>query len=113
MSSSVSFRRSAPAPPAPAKGANGPEETVAAEVIVPGGGGGALNTFQRVMKLWTTLGPYNAVQVMTVAGTGDVARWDAAALETVQELGLGRPIFERNGAAVRYGRVAWEGVEQA
>ena len=50
---------------------------------------------------------------MTLAGEGDAARWDAAALETVRDLELGRPVFAPHCSAVTYGPVRWQGVDRA
>jgi hypothetical protein len=49
-----------------------------------------LNVFQRLARQWDVLHPYNAAQVMTLAGAPDVARLDGTWRETLRDLGLGR-----------------------
>src|SRR5687768_11801358 len=49
-----------------------------------------LNVFQRLARRWDALHPYNAAQVMTLAGAPDVPRLNGAWRETLGDLGLGR-----------------------
>ncbi len=63
-----------------------------------------LNVFQRITRQWDSLHPYNAAQVMKIAGRADR---DAAAgtwAETISQLGLGR-------ARVRGNRFQWEAID--
>src|SRR5205085_406189 len=46
------------------------------------------NAFQRIMRLWDTLHPYNAAQVMKLAGAPDVERLRDAWARTLATLGL-------------------------
>jgi hypothetical protein len=50
-----------------------------------------LSDFQRLMRRWTKLAPYNAIHVLHVAGSPDAAAWRAAIDETLAEAGLGIP----------------------
>jgi hypothetical protein len=54
-----------------------------------------LNMFQRLVLQWDRLHPYNAAQVLKLAGTADPARIAAAWQSTLTTLGLGR--IELNG----------------
>ncbi len=47
-----------------------------------------MNDFQRVMRQWAALAPYNCGPLMRVSGAPDVARWGAAFAHTVRPLGL-------------------------
>jgi hypothetical protein len=49
-----------------------------------------LNLFQRLVRQWETLHPYNAIQVMKVRGAIDPDTCRAAWHETLEALGLGR-----------------------
>jgi hypothetical protein len=50
-----------------------------------------LNVFQRLVRQWDALHPYNAAQVMHLAGSAtDAARFDGAWRETLDDLGLGK-----------------------
>jgi len=54
--------------------------------------GPKLNVFQRLIRQWDSLHPYNAAQMMRLrctAGREDVDRWNAAWLETLNELNVG------------------------
>lgn len=68
---------------------------------VPAGPPARLNTFQRLMRRWEQLGPYNAGQVMQVTGRADLDRWRTAAEAAMAETGLGVPEF-LGDKAVRY-----------
>ncbi len=57
-----------------------------------------LNTFQRLMRRWAQLGPYNAGQVMQITGRPEVDKWRSAAEAAIAELGLGRPVFPTSAA---------------
>ncbi len=48
-----------------------------------------LNIFQRLMRRWDQRHPYNAAQVMRLAGKADAAQWDRAWRETLTTAGLG------------------------
>lgn len=48
-----------------------------------------LNVFQRLTRQWDSLHPYNAVQVMRLAGQADIERIGAAWQSTLRDLGLG------------------------
>lgn len=49
-----------------------------------------LNLFQRLVLQWDRLHPYNAAQVLKIAGPADVDRLTQAWQDTLQTLGLGR-----------------------
>jgi hypothetical protein len=52
----------------------------------------SLNVFQRLIRQWDSLHPYNAAQVMRLrcrSGRADVDQWNAAWLETLNELNVG------------------------
>ena len=53
-----------------------------------------LNAFQRLMRRWSQMHPYNAGQVMEVSGVPDLERWKAAAQGVVEEMGLGPATFD-------------------
>ena len=57
-----------------------------------------LNVFQRLVRQWDALHPYNAAQFMLLAGAADPARLEGAWRETLCDLGLGR----LNSAPGRY-----------
>lgn len=48
-----------------------------------------LNVFQRIMRLWDQVHPYNAAQVIQLAGVHDVQRLGAAWFGALNALGLG------------------------
>ena len=52
-----------------------------------------LNVFQRLMRQWTELAPYNAGTLLRIAGPADPERWRASIDTMVREIGLGRPVF--------------------
>ena len=54
-----------------------------------------LNAFQRLMRRWSEMHPYNAGQVMEVSGVPDLERWKAAAQGVLEEMGLGPATFDR------------------
>jgi hypothetical protein len=54
-----------------------------------------LNAFQRLMRRWSEMHPYNAGQVMEVSGAPDVDRWKAAAQGVLEEMGLGPATFDK------------------
>jgi NRPS condensation-like uncharacterized protein len=45
-----------------------------------------LNEFQKLMRRWAKLGPYNAGHVMRVTGVADVERWRAAVEPVLREI---------------------------
>lgn len=55
-----------------------------------------LNVFQRVMRLWDRVHPYNAAQVLHLRGAMDVSRLNGAWNKTLSTLGLGRVQVEGN-----------------
>jgi hypothetical protein len=55
-----------------------------------------LNVFQRVMRLWDRVHPYNAAQVLHLRGPMDIARLNAAWNKTLATLRLGRVQVEGN-----------------
>jgi NRPS condensation-like uncharacterized protein len=63
-----------------------------------------LNSFQKLMKSWTALGPYNAAQAMCISGIPDVGRWRSAIHTTIKSVGLGSPRI--TGDSVEFESVA-------
>ena len=59
-----------------------------------------LNVFQRLLLQWDGLHPYNAGQIMKIAGRADAGRLSRAWEETLAELGLGR--VRRSGRQFRH-----------
>lgn len=53
-----------------------------------------LNVFQRLLRRWDLVHPYNAGQVMRVQGTANPARWEMAWRDTLAHHGLGAAIVE-------------------
>lgn len=53
----------------------------------------SLNVFQILMRRWRELYPYNAGQVMTLAGAPDFLRWVSSVQKVVESTGLGTPNF--------------------
>lgn len=51
---------------------------------------GKLNVFQRLVRQWDELHPYNAAQVLHINGSPDIGRWTNDWNRTLRELGLGR-----------------------
>ena len=51
-----------------------------------------VNDFQRLMRQWTALAPYNAGHVMRVSGAPDLERWRAALTVVLGSLGLTDPV---------------------
>src|SRR5438552_3130779 len=49
-----------------------------------------LNIFQRLVRQWDDLHPYNAAQVMRIAGPGDLELARSAWHDALEALGLGR-----------------------
>src|SRR4051812_29596074 len=47
------------------------------------------NVFQRLIRQWDTLHPYNAAQVMRLVGQPALDQIDAAWRETISDLGVG------------------------
>lgn len=58
------------------------------------------NVFQRVMRLWDLVHPYNAAQAITLGVPLDADRWSAAWPQTLRRLGLGR--VETKGDRYRF-----------
>lgn len=63
------------------------------------------NAFQKVMRLWDEVHPYNAAQIMKLEGPGDYERINQHWRQTLATLGIGRIVM--NGA--RYAHCAWNG----
>ncbi len=51
---------------------------------------GKLNVFQRLVRQWDELHPYNAAQILQVRGIPDLDRWTNDWNRTLREMGLGR-----------------------
>jgi hypothetical protein len=51
---------------------------------------GNLNVFQRLVRQWDELHPYNAAQILHLRGRPDLDRWASEWNRTLRELGLGR-----------------------
>lgn len=51
-----------------------------------------LTDFQRLMRSWKELAPYNAAHVLQISGTADLARWEGALNQTFSQLGSGEPL---------------------
>jgi hypothetical protein len=65
----------------------------------------ALNIFQKLMRRWDVVHPYNAAQVMQLAGTADAAVWENAWQAALSESGLGTVSLGRS----RYSFVSLNG----
>src|SRR5437762_479063 len=50
----------------------------------------ALNLFQRLVRQWDRVHPYNAAQVLRIDGDADVPRLEAAWQDALATLGLGK-----------------------
>lgn len=61
-----------------------------------------LNAFQILMRRWRELYPYNAGQVMTLAGAPDFVRWVSAVQKVVEATGLGTPVFANHDADMHF-----------
>jgi hypothetical protein len=46
------------------------------------------NDLQRLLRRWTSLGPYNSIHLMRLAGTPETARWLAAIAPRLADLGV-------------------------
>jgi hypothetical protein len=57
---------------------------------------GRLNVFQRLVRQWDALHPYNAAQVLHLRGIADVERWGNEWNRTLRAMGLG-PVTVRDG----------------
>jgi hypothetical protein len=55
-----------------------------------------LNAFQRIMRLWDAVHPYNAAQAFRVVGAPDVNRINEAWRATLSAMGIGRAIVRGN-----------------
>ena len=53
-----------------------------------------LNVFQRIMRLWDEVHPYNAAQVLHIEGTPDIEKIVAAWNQTLSAMGLGQVCIE-------------------
>ena len=63
------------------------------------------NAFQKVMRIWDEVHPYNAAQIMKLEGRGDYDKHSATWRDTLSTLGIGRIIMQ--GAT--YAHCAWNG----
>src|SRR3954464_11594228 len=63
------------------------------------------NAFQKVMRLWDEVHPYNAAQIMKLQGPADYDKLNRTWHETLNTLGIGRIVM--NGT--RYAHTAWKG----
>src|SRR5262249_49093413 len=63
------------------------------------------NAFQKVMRLWDEVHPYNAGQIMKLEGEADVDRLNETWKSTLSRLGIGRIVM--NGAT--YAHTSWKG----
>jgi hypothetical protein len=63
------------------------------------------NAFQKVMRLWDEVHPYNAAQIMKLQGRADYEKLNDHWHRTLSRLGIGRILM--NGD--RYAHVAWNG----
>ncbi len=63
-----------------------------------------LNTFQQLMRSWTTLGPYNAAQAMQLQGECNIERWQMAVGTVIGSIGLGSPQFQDHGVTFSKGK---------
>lgn len=55
-----------------------------------------LNVFQRLIRRWETVHPYNAAQAMQLRGQADVGRWQGAWDAALGALGMGWPVIEND-----------------
>ncbi|MFL6538033.1 MAG: hypothetical protein ACJ8JD_07630 [Chthoniobacterales bacterium] len=51
-----------------------------------------LTDFQKLMRSWKQLAPYNAAHVLRVSGPPDTARWEEAFGRLLRQLGIGRQL---------------------
>jgi len=63
------------------------------------------NAFQKIMRLWDEVHPYNAAQIMKLEGAPDYDRLNHHWRETLSTLGIGRIIMDGR----RYAHTAWNG----
>ena len=61
-----------------------------------------LNLFQRLVLQWDKLHPYNAAQILKVAGPADADALVAAWQQTLNGLGLGRVHVNGNGRSLQH-----------
>ncbi len=52
----------------------------------PNAAAGPLNSFQKLMRCWTSLAPYNAVQVMKIGGHANLEHWQNAVKQVLAGL---------------------------
>src|ERR1044071_9427537 len=55
-----------------------------------------INVFQRLTRQWDQVHPYNAAQVLKIAGSPDLAALQSAWHDAMNDLGLGRVRVETN-----------------
>jgi hypothetical protein len=63
------------------------------------------NAFQKVMRLWDEVHPYNAAQIMKLEGRADYDCINSRWRETLSRLGIGRIVMDGS----RYAHCAWNG----
>ena len=63
------------------------------------------NAFQKVMRLWDEVHPYNAAQIMKLEGDADYDRLNQHWRSTLSRLGIGRIVMD----GPRYAHCAWNG----
>src|SRR5437660_6789950 len=55
-----------------------------------------LNVFQRIMRLWDEVHPYNAAQALHIEGTPDIEKLSAAWIQGLSAMGLGQVFLARD-----------------
>jgi hypothetical protein len=63
------------------------------------------NAFQKVMRLWDEVHPYNAAQIMKLEGEADYEKINTHWRKTLSTLGVGRIVMD----GARYAHTAWNG----
>jgi len=63
------------------------------------------NAFQKIMRLWDEVHPYNAAQVMKLEGAADFDRLNSHWRQTLSTLGIGRVVMD----GAQYAHAAWNG----
>ena len=56
-----------------------------------------LNVFQRIMRMWDEVHPYNAAQILHLEGAPDIDKLGAAWNAVLSSLGLGRVYVHGGG----------------
>jgi NRPS condensation-like uncharacterized protein len=63
------------------------------------------NAFQKIMRLWDEVHPYNAAQIMRLEGAADYERINAHWRKTLSTLGIGRVVMD----GAQYAHTSWNG----